>query len=370
VDSDSRIDSTNFSIEKSIEKMEKEKNIAFIQFKTRPLINSDKNFFSRQIATFTNNLFSIVFPIVTRGGEPAPLVGHNAIIRKTALIKASFEDENNNVCYWHENRVSEDFDFSLRSQQIGYIGVYGAYCCFEEGVSFTFQDELLKLSKFAYGSSEIIFSKSFLSYWACGDIPWYSKVNLSSYLFSYFAIASALIIAPLHLLLLCYVENWFGLTIDPLIILIFSFIVFTLLGPIASIRIMKGIDMRNNVEPPPKRFVEQMKLSLFMFIFYMGSCYSIMMGIFNHWVGIFSCCCRFNIGWGATKKSTEKKNIWIIIYNFRTHYIFILLFSGSVFCICYFKCYTWLGLIPSMMLVIGHILNPIILTPGKNREIE
>ena len=65
---------------------------------------------------------------VVAGGDVAPLVGHNAFLRWSAIKDCAFEDSSDGqLKYWSEAHVSEDFDMSVRMQIHNYIGRYIAY---------------------------------------------------------------------------------------------------------------------------------------------------------------------------------------------------------------------------------------------------
>lgn len=58
----------------------------------------------------------------------APLVGHNAFLRWSAVRDCAFVDpEDGRLKFWSEAHVSEDFDMSVRMQIQNYIGRYVAY---------------------------------------------------------------------------------------------------------------------------------------------------------------------------------------------------------------------------------------------------
>ena len=101
-------------------------------------------------------------------GDPAPLVGHNAFLRWSAIREVSWVDRKDGERkFWSEAHVSEDFDLALRLQARGYIGRYCTYTGngFQEGVSLTAADEVIRLRKYAYGSCEIMLNKFTVS---CG----------------------------------------------------------------------------------------------------------------------------------------------------------------------------------------------------------
>lgn len=61
-------------------------------------------------------------------GDVAPLVGHNAFLRWSAVEECAFVDpEDGQLKYWSERHVSEDFDMSVRLQIRNYIGRYISY---------------------------------------------------------------------------------------------------------------------------------------------------------------------------------------------------------------------------------------------------
>lgn len=50
-------------------------------------------------------------------GDPAPLVGHNAFLRWSAIREVSWVDaKDGERKFWSESHVSEDFDLALRLQ--------------------------------------------------------------------------------------------------------------------------------------------------------------------------------------------------------------------------------------------------------------
>jgi hypothetical protein len=134
----------------------------------------------------------------------SPFVGHNAILRWSALQAVSYVDEDGYEKFWSESHVSEDFDMSLRLQCAGYIIRLGAYTGdgFKEGVSLTVYDELARWEKYAYGCNELLFHpfrfwithgpftklfRQFLS----SNIRFTSKITILSYIGTYYAIGAA-----------------------------------------------------------------------------------------------------------------------------------------------------------------------------------
>lgn len=102
---------------------------------------------------------TLLEPQLTISIDVAPFVGHNAILRWSAIQQVSYMDEDGYEKFWSESHVSEDFDMSLRLQCDGYIIRLAAWAGegFKEGVSLTVYDELARWEKYAYGCNELLF---------------------------------------------------------------------------------------------------------------------------------------------------------------------------------------------------------------------
>ena len=139
-------------------------------------------------------------------GDVPPFVGHNAMLRWSALQDAaSYTCEfDKTEKFWSESHVSEDFDMALRLQTAGYQLRFAAYTGdgFKEGVSLTVYDELMRWEKYAYGVSELLFHpfrlwpvkgpltplfKKFM----CSNMDFYKKCTMMGYISTYFAIGLA-----------------------------------------------------------------------------------------------------------------------------------------------------------------------------------
>jgi hypothetical protein len=201
----------------------KEQKLAFTQHLTTPMEEppDKQNYWDKTICHFTRMIYELAFIQVTAGGDPSPLVGHNAFIRMKCLEEVSYLDETNDKKYWNENTVCEDFDISLRFQSKGYYGRYITYTGkeFKEGVSPTYCDEIVRFKKYALGTGEItfnpfvkwyndgIFSKTIKDYMKSSGIPWYSKILLLSYLCSYYIMAFSPLLLIITVLQLMYCDN-------------------------------------------------------------------------------------------------------------------------------------------------------------------
>lgn len=100
-------------------------------------MNVTDNYFEMGITFFTNLVYSAIRYGVSNG-DVAPFVGHNAILRWSAVQDVAFE-EDGVMKFWSESHVSEDFDIALRLQIKGYITRLAAWANngFQEGVSLT-----------------------------------------------------------------------------------------------------------------------------------------------------------------------------------------------------------------------------------------
>jgi hypothetical protein len=153
----------------------------------------------------------------------SPFVGHNAILRWTALQEVSYQDEDGYDKFWSESHVSEDFDMSLRLQVAGYIIRLGSYTGdgFKEGVSLTVYDELSRWEKYAYGCNELLFHP--FRFWVIrgpftplfrkfitSNIRITSKITILAYIGTYYAIGAAWILTLLNYFLI----GWFNGYLD------------------------------------------------------------------------------------------------------------------------------------------------------------
>eukprot|EP00298_Acanthocystis_sp_HF-20_P005249 c15487_g1_i1.p1 GENE.c15487_g1_i1~~c15487_g1_i1.p1 ORF type:complete len:785 (+),score=267.65 c15487_g1_i1:100-2355(+) len=199
-----------------------DENVSYVQCLTTAM-RRQHNFWEELIGDFTDNIYQLGVRFSTSGGDLAPLMGHNVFLRFSSMEKVSFKDpdfkkkknstanpntpeqeeEQGYTCYWSERHVSEDFDLSFRLQQFGFIGRYVTHTGpeFKEGISLTNYDEILRLQKYAYGACEMMFNP-FIKWFISGpltplyrkflfskNIPWWSKISMTSYLGSYFAMA-------------------------------------------------------------------------------------------------------------------------------------------------------------------------------------
>lgn len=186
----------------AVSEMEHSPDVAIIQFASG-VMQVSWDFFENGITFFTNLIYSaICFGVAS--GDVAPFVGHNAILRWSAVQQVSFIDDQGEERFWSETSVSEDFDMALRLQIEGYVVRLAAWANggFKEGVSLTVYDELARWEKYAYGCNELMFNPfyqwiyrgpftSLFRTFIGSSMPLASKLNIISYIGTYYAIGAA-----------------------------------------------------------------------------------------------------------------------------------------------------------------------------------
>jgi hypothetical protein len=215
VDSDTRVPSD--CLLDAVSEMEASPRVAILQYSSG-VVNITTSFFERGITFFTNLVYTAI-QFAVANGDVAPFVGHNAILRWSAIQNIAYEGEDGTEKYWSESTVSEDFDMALRLQCSGYLIRLAAYTGqgFKEGVSLTVYDELARWEKYAYGCSELIFHpfKNWLfkgpftplfGYFIRSSMPFPSKITIMAYIGTYYAIASAFPLTLLNYFLI----GWFN----------------------------------------------------------------------------------------------------------------------------------------------------------------
>lgn len=134
IDSDTRVP-TDCLLD-AVSEMEYYPEVAILQFSSG-VMQIVHNYFENGITFFTNLIYSAIRYGVANG-DVAPFVGHNAVLRWSALQRVAFQ-EDDRIKFWSEASVSEDFDMALRLQITGYITRLAAWAGdgFKEGVSLT-----------------------------------------------------------------------------------------------------------------------------------------------------------------------------------------------------------------------------------------
>ncbi|PWZ03732.1 hypothetical protein BCV70DRAFT_184934, partial [Testicularia cyperi] len=355
-------------------------DVGVLQHCSGVMLVSD-SYFERGIAFFTRLVnFSISFMISS--GDVAPFMGHNAFLRWSAMQEASFVDHEDGVRkIWSESHVSEDFDMALRLLMSGYITRWATYSNnrFEEGVSLTCDDELNRWQKYAFGCSELVFNRvwewpykgpltKLFRTFLFSNTPIHYKFSACSYIFSYWAIASAMPVT----IALYFVQGWFYPVLDPAFLSPFNIwlavmFVFTIGGNVAQILAR----YRAKVDGLWSILKEHLTWIGFMIIFFGGLSYHVLTALLSHAFGI-------NMVWGATIKDLEDSNFFIEVPLILKRFWKVFIISIAAFAaiivfkldgvlpiewqIIGFDCY-W----PLLLTALFHLLYPIALNPALLR---
>lgn len=356
-------------------------DVGVLQHCSGVMLVSD-SYFELCIAFFTRLVnFAISFTVAN--GDVAPFMGHNAILRWSAMQEASFVDPEDGVRkIWSESHVSEDFDMALRLLMSGYITRWATYSNngFEEGVSLTCDDELNRWQKYAFGCSELvlhrlwewpykgIFTPLFKTFLKSPAAPIHYKFSACSYIFSYYAIGAAFPVTWA----LYFVEGWCYPVLDPSFLTPFKIwvsvvMVFTLGGNVAQIvaRYRAKVDTLFNL------IKEHFAWMPCMFVFFGGLSYHVATALLSHPLGI-------DMSWGATNKDLADSNfflevplIWkrfwkVIVLCFATIATVIVMQISTVvpldWSIQGFFTY-W----PLLLTAVSHLIYPIVLNPALLR---
>lgn len=309
VDSDTRVPPDHLL--DAVSEMEQSPDVGILQF-TSAVMQVAHNYFENGIAFFTNMIYSAIKYTVANG-DVSPFVGHNAILRWTAIQELSYRDSDGYDKIWSESHVSEDFDMSLRLQGKGYnirLATWGGDG-FKEGVSLTVYDELARWEKYAYGCNELLFNP--IRLWpVCGPftplfrqflrsaIPLPSKLTVLSYIGTYYAIASAWLLTSANF----FIWGWYADQMDHYYInswqVWFSIlVVFTGLGNVALAFMRYRCKERDLFES----LLENFKWVVMMAIFLGGLSMHLSAALLSHMFEI-------KMAWGATAKEVEDSNFF------------------------------------------------------------
>ncbi|KAI8801487.1 glycosyl transferase family group 2-domain-containing protein [Cladochytrium replicatum] len=346
--------------------------VAILQF-TAGVMYVVRNYWENGIGHFTDIVYASI-RFISASGETAPFVGHNAMLRWTAMQEVAFE-EDGVMKYWSESHVSEDFDMSLRLQIRGYIVRYAAYTGggFQEGVSLTVYDELKRWQKYAYGCSELVFNP--LRQWLfkgpitplfvkflTSNMNLSSKINIVGYIGSYYAIGASWPLTILNYVLAGYWND----TLDKYYlrsynVVFTSICVFTILSTIC----FTIFNYRLNEATLVGGFWTNLKWTVFFGIFFSGLSFHVSLALLAHMVG-------YNMTWGATAKEVENssffKEIPKIAWGYKWMYMIFIPLTVALPVLAIVPPVEWritelTVVLPCALLYGGHILLPIALNP-------
>ncbi|KAK6952550.1 hypothetical protein Daesc_007091 [Daldinia eschscholtzii] len=374
VDSDTRVPSD--CLLDGVSEMEQCPSIGIMQFSSG-VMQVVHTYFENGITFFTNLIYSAIRYTVANG-DVAPFVGHNALLRWSAIQHVSYRDEDGYDKFWSESHVSEDFDMSLRLQCHGYIIRLAAWAGegFKEGVSLTVYDELARWEKYAYGCNELLFHPLRKWIWKgpftplfCqflrSDVRLTSKITILSYIGTYYAIGAAWIMTSVNY----FIVGWFNGYLDKYYIdswkVWFSIIiVFNGLGNLGLAVMRYRVGERSLVYA----IYENFKWTSLLAVFLGGLSLHISQALLCHMLEI-------EMSWGATSKEAEFSNFFIevprVIKRFKYSMIFSLVFivgmiivAAAPFVPSVWRITDFVAILPMATVAFSHFLLPLALNPA------
>ncbi|KIH93790.1 hypothetical protein SPBR_04088 [Sporothrix brasiliensis 5110] len=374
IDSDTRVPSD--CLLDAVSEMEQSPDVGILQFSSS-VMQVVHNYFENGITFFTNLIYTAIRYTVSNG-DVAPFVGHNAILRWSAVQQVSYIDDDGYEKFWSESHVSEDFDMSLRLQCDGYIIRMAAWSGdgFKEGVSLTVYDELARWEKYAYGCNELLFHPVRTWLWRgpftplfrkflFSNIRFTSKVTIISYVGTYYAIGAAWLMTTANY----FVMGWFNGYLDKYYVdswqVWFSIIlVFNGLGNIA-LAIMR---YRTGERRLLHSLFENFKWTLLLAIFLGGLSLHVSQAILAHMFEV-------NMTWGSTAKEVEFSNFFIEVPKVLKRFAFSMLFATVsiigmvILAVAPFVPVDWritdfVAILPMATVAVSHFLLPLVLNPA------
>ncbi|EGR46870.1 glycosyltransferase [Trichoderma reesei QM6a] len=374
IDSDTRVPAD--CLLDAVSEMEQSPDVGIMQFSSG-VMQVVHTYFENGITFFTNLIYSAIRYTVSNG-DVAPFVGHNAILRWSAIQQVAYQDEDGYDKFWSESHVSEDFDMSLRLQCNGYIIRLAAWAGegFKEGVSLTVYDELARWEKYAYGCNELLFHPIRTWLWRgpftplfrrflFSNIRFTSKVTVISYIGTYYAIGAAWILTAVNY----FVMGWFNGYLDKYYVdswqVWFSIIiVFNGLGNIALAVMRYRVGERGLLYALFENFMWTLMLAIFLG----GLSLHVSQALLAHMFEI-------NMTWGATSKEAEFSNFFIevpkVLKKFKFSMLFSLIFIAGMIILAQapFVPFDWrikdfVAILPMATVAASHFLLPLALNPA------
>ncbi|KAH8684815.1 glycosyl transferase family group 2-domain-containing protein [Tricladium varicosporioides] len=374
IDSDTRVPSD--CLLDACSEMEQSPEVGIMQFSSG-VMQVVHTYFENGITFFTNLIYTAIRYTVSNG-DVAPFVGHNAILRWSAIQQVSYTDEDGYEKFWSESHVSEDFDMSLRLQVNGYTIRLAAWAGegFKEGVSLTVYDELARWEKYAYGCNELLFHP--LRKWIYmgpftplfrkflfSNIRFTSKITIVSYIGTYYAIGAAWIMTTANY----FAIGWFNGYLDKYYVdswkVWFSIIiVFNGLGNVALAIMRYRIGERSLLYA----LFENFKWTFMLAIFLGGLSLHVSQALLAHMFEI-------DMTWGATSKEAEFSNFFIEVPKVLKKFKFSMIFSligivgMIILAVAPFVPYDWkikdfVAILPMATVTSSHLLLPLALNPA------
>jgi len=259
---------------------------------------------------------------------------------------------------------------------VGYHGRYITYTGtgFIEGVSLSYEDELIKFKKYAYGTCEMLFNpvgkwiykgpinktiKDYLN----SDVEMSSKVDLMAYLFTYIALSIGLILMYVNYFLYGWYSDAMDTVVPSVNVMVQISILFSGWGLFAHAAMKARILKKDVINILWENIV---KIPLYMFFF--GSLqYHLLKIVMLYFWG------KNKVSWGSTSKETtliNKKNA--LKQTIMTYWDMYLFFGFTLIMIIVlwtpyipndWRITSTQGIAPLLVSTILHLSAPIALNP-------
>lgn len=369
LDSDSKIDIG--AISWLIEEMVVGEKIGFLQVNTSTMFVSNSRW-EKIIGHFTNNIYGLNFLYSCASGFPAPLVGHNCLLRWSALMQIANSKNFTSLDEWYvwdESRVSEDFVLSMELMTYGYYGKYIYYKCgMKEGVTLNIIDEIVKLKKYMYGVNEIVFYKfnemktrgmfthTFNNFLSNPNIDWSVKYAILTYICSYYTILFSPILFIAYItIILTKQYYWTFLFINQNYVIVGLVIVFYVLSSLSNIKGKYAHEYKNYVSLT-KIIWNEIYYGLHLTCFFGGLPYHFATITYEYFFDK-------NITWGATNKELNEITFEDYIKSYKYLYILcylvIIPLTIILLYIYNFSFELFINCIPIFISVFMHTLYPL-----------
>ncbi|KAH0030048.1 hypothetical protein KCU78_g3175, partial [Aureobasidium melanogenum] len=320
IDSDTRVP-TDCLID-AVSEMTASPQVAIIQYSSG-VMNVTKSFFENGITFFTNMVYTQIKYAIANG-DVAPFVGHNAILRWSAVQDIAYDCSLDlKEKYWSEETVSEDFDMALRLQTAGYLVRFASYAGdgFKEGFRSPSTMNLL-------AGKSMPMAALFRSFIMSG-MPFPSKLTILSYIGTYYAIGSAWLLTLVNY----FIVGWYNTILDKYYLDSFKvylsiIVVFTGLGNLALAILRYRIGEKSLLSSLVTNFMWIPLITTFLG----GLSLHVSQALLSHLVGI-------DMNWGATSKEAENTTFFQevpkVIKKFKITFLFCIGISiGMVMLAC------------------------------------
>lgn len=267
---------------------------------------------------------------------------------------------------------------SLRLQHAGFLVRLAGYKnngeTYDEGVSLTVYDELMRWEKYAYGCSELLFHP--LRYWftrgpftkvfrqfLMSSMPFTFKISILGYIGTYYALGSAWLLTLVNY----FAVGWYTGTLDKYYLPSFSLtiaiiVVFSLLGNLA-LAVMRW---RSGEKALFAAIIENYSWVPLLTIFLGGISLHMSQALVSHLVGI-------EMQWGATAKEAENRTFFEeiprVAKGFKWTFAFsigcaIMMIVLANFVPVWWRIDQFVAIFPLALVCFCHAMLPIALNPN------